>query len=306
MKTFLKSALSASLFLPATVIAQDDFEYSIDEGIKHLVAKDAVVERVGTGYRFTEGGARDAKGNVYFTDIPNERIHKWDARTGEITVFKENSGRANGTWVDGDGNLIACLGGTRGVASIAPDGSQTILATSYKGGKFNSPNDLWMDSKGGIYFTDPRYGQNRDDMEQDGEHVYYLSPDRSKTIRVADDFTRPNGIIGTKNGKTLYIADHGGKKTFAYDVEADGTLSNKRLFAEEGSDGLALDNKGNVYLTAAGVRVYSSSGEFLGAITLPKRPSNVAFGGKNAKTLFITSRDAVYTLPMKARGVGSN
>src|SRR4030043_21910 len=203
-----------------------------------VVADGAIVEKLAGGFAFTEGPAADAQGNVYFSDIPNNRIHKWSL-DGKLSTFRENTGGANGLYFDKDGNLLACEGGGRRLVSIDKQGQVSVLADSYQGKKFNSLNDLWIDPKGGIYFTDPRYG-DRDTMEQDGEHVYYLSPDRKKLIRVIDDMVRPNGLIGARNGKTLYVADHGGKKTFVYTVNKDGTLSNKKLFPPEGSDGMTI------------------------------------------------------------------
>jgi len=152
------------------------------------------------GFNFTEGPAADAEGNVCFTDIPNSRIHKWS--DGEIYVFQENSQQANGLAFDLQANLIACKHGSRAIVSIDPQGNETVLADTYKGKKLNSPNDLWIDAKGGIYFTDPRYG-NRDGVVQDGEHVYYLTPGGKKLIRVIDNLIKPNGLIGTPDGKIL-------------------------------------------------------------------------------------------------------
>ncbi len=177
-----------------------------------------------------------------------------------------------------------------------------MLADKYKGKKFNSPNDLWIDRKGGIYFTDPRYGR-REEMPQDGECVYYLSGDRKQVIRLIDDMVRPNGIIGTADGKRLYVADHGGKKTYVYKINKDGTLSDKHLFAEQGSDGMTLDSRGNVYLTGTEVTVYSTGGEKIASIEVPERPSNVCFGGKDKKTLFITARTSLYSLRMAVKGL---
>ena len=189
------------------------------------------------------------------------------------------------------------------MVSINPQSLKlTVLADKYDGKRFNSLNDLWIDLKGGIYFTDPRYG-NRDNMEQDGEHVYYLSPDRKNVIRVIDDMVRPNGIIGTRNGKVLYVTDHGGKKTFVYTINADGTLSNKKLFASEGSDGMTIDNEGNVYLTTSAVTVYNKKGEKIETIEVPERPANVCFGGKDRHTLFITAQKSLYALQMRVKGV---
>lgn len=267
-----------------------------------VVAPGTKVEKLAGDFRFTEGPAADAKGNVFFSDIPNNRIHKWSL-DGGLTTFRENSGGSNGLYFDKKGNLLACEGGGRRLVSIDPKGRVTVLADKYDNKKFNSLNDLWLDPKGGIYFTDPRYGRKKDDMEQDGEHVYYLTPDRKKIIRVIDDMVRPNGIIGTPDGKTLYVADHGGQKTFVYTVKKDGTLSNKKLFAPEGSDGMTIDNEGNVYLTTKVVAVYNKKGKKIETIEVPEGPANVCFGGKDKQTLFITARTSLYAVRMRVKGL---
>jgi gluconolactonase len=266
-----------------------------------LVAPGTKVEKLAGGFRFTEGPAADARGNIFFSDIPNNRIHKWSL-DGKLTTFRENSGGANGLYFDRKGNLLACEGGGRRLVSIDPEGNVTVLADKYDGKPFNSLNDLWIDPKGGVYFTDPRYGR-RDNMEQDGEHVYYLTPDGKKVIRVIDDMVRPNGVIGTRNGKKLYVADHGGKKTFVYKINEDGTLSNKKLFAPEGSDGVTTDNQGNVYLTTKVVAVYNKKGEKIEEIEVPEQPANVTFGGRDKKTLFITARTSLYAVRMRVKGL---
>jgi len=279
-----------------------------------VVADGAKVEKLAGGFSFTEGPAADARGNIFFTDIPSNRIHKWSL-DGRLSTFRENSGGANGLYFDEEGHLLACEGGGMRLVSIDQKGEVTVLADEYQGKKFNSLNDLWIgpkrgiynDSwigpKGGIYFTDPRYG-NRDGMEQDGEHVYYLSADRKKLIRVIDDMVRPNGVIGTPDGKTLYVADHGGGKTFAYKIEQDGTLSGKKLIAPEGSDGMTIDNEGNIYLTRRVVAVYNKSGEKIEEIKIPEGPANVCFGGKDNQTLFITARTSLYSVKMRVKGAG--
>jgi gluconolactonase len=266
-----------------------------------VVATGAKVEKLAGGFSFTEGPAADAKGNIFFTDIPNNRIHKWSLE-GKLSTFRENSGGANGLYFDKKGNLLACEGGGRRLVSIDPKGNVTVLADKYQDKKFNSLNDLWPDPKGGIYFTDPRYG-NREGMEQDGEHVYYLAPDRKSIVRVIDDMVRPNGIIGTRKGNRLYVADHGGKKTFVYTIKKDGTLSNKKLFAPEGSDGMTIDNEGNIYLTTNVIAVYNRKGEKIETIKVPEGPANVTFGGKDKKTLFITARSSLYSVRMRAKGL---
>ncbi len=266
-----------------------------------VVAAGAKVEKLAGGFKFTEGPAADARGNVFFTDIPNNRIHKWSL-DGKLTTFRENSGGANGLYFDRKGNLLACEGGGRRLVSISRRGDVKVLADKYRDKKFNSLNDLWIGPRGGIYFTDPRYGR-RDDMEQDGEHVYYLGPLRERLIRVIDDMVRPNGIIGTRNGSKLYVTDHGGKKTFVYRVNPDGTLSNKTLFAPEGSDGMTIDNEGNVYLTTNVVAVYNQDGKKIEEIAVPEQPSNVTFGGRDKRTLFITARTSLYAVRTRVKGL---
>ena len=268
-----------------------------------VVAPGAEVKKLAGDFRFTEGPAGDAQGNVYFTDIPNNRILKWSVEKAELSTFREDSDGANGLYFDKDGNLLACEGGGRRLVSITPGGAVTVLADEYGGKKFNSLNDLWIDGKGGVYFTDPRYGR-REGMEQDGEHVYYLTPDRAKVIRVVNDMVRPNGVLGTPDGKTLYVADHGGNKTFVYTIKEDGTLSDKKLFAPEGSDGMTIDNEGNVYLTTRVVAVYSKDGKKIEEIKVPEGPANVTFGGPDRKTLFITARTSLYCVAMRVKGAG--
>jgi len=252
----------------------------------------AGMEELADGLQFTEGPAADAAGNIYFTDVPNNRIYKWSTE-GELSTFMENSGGANGLFFDKDGNLIACQSGTGKVVSIAPDGTVTVLAAEYDGKPFNSPNDLWPDRKGGVYFSDPRYG-SRDNLPQDGEHVYYIRPDRT-VIRVIDDMVRPNGLIGTPDGKKLYVADAGANRTYVYTINDDGTLTDKKLFVEQGSDGVTLDAAGNVYLTGRGINVYNPAGERIRTIEPAQRPSNLTFG-KDQQTLFITARTSFYKL----------
>ena len=300
---FISSLVSTVLifFLPLILLAQITDKNSI-------VAPGATVEKLGDGYTFTEGPAADAEGNVYFTDQPNNKIIRWSASTGEINTFLKESGRSNGMYFDRRGNLIACADMHNQLWSFDKAGNHTILLEDYEGKLLNGPNDLWIDPKGGIYFTDPlykrKYWKRDPEMQQDGEHVYYMSPDRDRVFRVDEELTKPNGIVGTSNGKKLYVADIGANKTYVYDIEKDGTLSNKTLFAPLGSDGMTLDNKGNVYLTGKGVTVFDKKGEQIAHIPIDTGwTANVCFGGKDRKTLFITATDAVYGLQMKVKGI---
>lgn len=265
-----------------------------------LVAPGAEVKKLADGFAFTEGPAADSKGNVYFTDIPNERILRWST-DGKLSTFREKSGRANGLYFDQQGNLLACEGGDRQLAKISPAGKHQVLAANYEGKRFNSPNDLWIAPAGGVYFTDPRYG-SEEDRELDGYWVFYLAPGADKVVRVISDLKKPNGIIGTADGKRLYVADPGDKKTFVYDIQEDGSLSDKRLFCESGSDGMTLDEHGNLYLTSGAVLIFDPEGKRLGEIKTPEGPANVTFGGADGKTLFITARKSLYSIGMQVKG----
>lgn len=267
---------------------------------KSIVAPEAVVKKLADGFKFTEGPAVDKQGNIFFTDIPNNRIHKWSLDE-KLTTFKEKTNKANGLFFYNKGNLIACVGGGRKLIAIDPKGSETVLVDKYKGKKLNSPNDLWIAPDGRIYFTDPRYGK-RDDIQQDGEHVYCLDTS-GKLIQVINDMVRPNGLVGTPDGKLLYVSDRKSGLTYVYKINADGTLTDKKLFAVEGSDGMTIDNQGNIYMTTEAVVVYNPMGDKIETINTPETPSNVCFGGRDRKTLFITARKSLYAVKMRVKGV---
>jgi gluconolactonase len=289
--------LSALVFITAACYGADPDPRRGGAEKVSVVAEGVKVEKLAGGFKFTEGPAANAKGEILFTDIPNNRIHKWTL-DGKLITFNRDSGGANGLFFDKKGNLLVCEGERRRVVSIGRNGKKKVLADRYNNKMLNSPNDLWIDPNGGVYFTDPRYG-DRSGMEQGCECVYYLSPDRKKLIRVINDLVRPNGIIGTADGKTLYVADYGGNKTFEYNINKDGTLSNKKLFAPEGLDGMTIDNESNVYLTTSVVVVYSKNGEKIETIEVPEQPSNVCFGGQDKRTLFITARTSLYSVRMR-------
>ncbi|WP_289041302.1 SMP-30/gluconolactonase/LRE family protein [uncultured Zobellia sp.] len=275
---------------------------------KNIIAKDAKLTLVSDEYKFTEGPAVDKNGDIYFTDQPNDRIVKWDAITNTVSDYMKPSGRANGLYFDHDGNLLAAADEKNELWSIAPDKKVTVLIDDYEEKKLNGPNDLWVDLNGGIYFTDPFYKRSwwkHTEPEQSARRVYYLPKGNSVPRIVADDnFEQPNGIIGSPDGKTLYVSDNGAKKTYSYTIEANGNLTNKKLFADMGSDGMTLDNQGNVYLTGDGVTVFNSKGEQIEHIDVPESwTANVTFGGPEQKTLFITAMDSAYTLEMNVNGV---
>ena len=265
-----------------------------------LVAQGEAVRRIADGFGFVEGPAADLDGNLYFSDIPRERIYRWNPRSG-IDTFREETGGANGLRFTLDGQLLICEMSNRRVTAIDGTGTVSVVAATFEGQRFNSPNDLWIDPIGGIYFTDPRYGSD-ENREINGDHVYYISPDRTTIHRVVDDLVRPNGITGTLDGRRVYVADHGAGQTFVYRPSAGGSLEGKRLFAMQGSDGMTVDELGNVYLTGQDITVYNPNGDQISSIAVPETPANLTFGGEDGKTLFITARTSLYALKMNVTG----
>jgi len=261
----------------------------------------AKLEKLAGEFKFTEGPSCDAAGNVFFTDQPNDRIMKWGV-DGRLTTFLQPSGRANGTYFDAKGNLIACADEKNELWSIAPDGKASVLVKDYAGKLLNGPNDVWVRPDGGLYFTDPFYKRaywQRGPQEQ-GEHVYYLAPDRAKLVRVTEDLVKPNGITGTPDGRRLYVADIGAKKTYHYAIQPDGALTGKSLFCELGSDGMTLDREGNLYLTGRGVSVFAPTGQKIEQIDVPESwTANVCIGGRDRQTLFITASKGLYAIRLR-------
>ncbi len=273
-----------------------------------IIAPGAKVEQLADGFKFTEGPAADAEGNVYFTDQPNDRILEWSTE-GKLSTAMQPCGRSNGLCFDAQGNLWACADEKNELWRIDPAGKVAVVVKEYGGKLLNGPNDVWIRPDGGIYFTDPLYKRpywKRGPQEQDGQCVYYLAPEGQKLTRVAGDLQQPNGVIGTPDGKTLYVADIRAKKTYAYAIQPDGTLAGKRLFCELGSDGMTIDSEGNVYLTGRGVTVFAPSGKQIEHIAVDARwTANVCFGGKDRQTLFITASQGLYGIRMRVNGVGS-
>jgi gluconolactonase len=273
-----------------------------------VIAAGAKVEKLAGEFQFTEGPAADAHGNVLFTDQPNDRILKWGT-DGKLTTFLKPCGRSNGLCFDAKGNMWACADEKNELWRIDPTGKTEVIVKDYRGKLLNGPNDVWVRPDGGVYFTDPFYKRpywKRGPTEQDVQGVYFVTPDHKGIIRVADDLQQPNGIIGTLDGKTLYVADIRAGKTYSYTIQAEGTLKDKRLFCELGSDGMTIDADGNVYLTGKGVTVFDKAGKKIEQIAVPEPwTANVCFGGKDKKTLFITASKGLYGLQMRVAGVGS-
>lgn len=272
-----------------------------------IVAPGAQVQLVDNSFKFTEGPVPDKKGNVYFTDQPNNKIFKWNAKTGHITLFTDKAGRSNGLFFDKNWKLHGCADENNQLWAFDKKGNPEVLVKDFGGKLLNGPNDLWIDPKGGIYFTDPLYARNyweRDPkMQQDGEYVYYLSPGK-ELKRVNANITKPNGITGSADGKTLYVADIGASRIYSYEILDNAELSNQQIAAEMGADGITVDNQGNVYLAGKGVNVFNKEGKHIAHIPISKGwTANLCFGGKNRDILFITAGEAVYTLQMNVKGI---
>ncbi len=274
-------------------------------GLDDVVAPGTVAEKLADGFKFTEGATVNAAGEVFFVDQPNNKILRWNREQG-LRTFMDPAGRANGMCFAPDGSLLVCADEKMELWSVTANGKVTVLAKGHAGKELNGPNDVWASPQGGCYFTDPFYKRpwwTHKDAPQGTQQVYFL-PKGGAPRRVTEDLVTPNGIVGTTDGKTLFVADIGAKKTYVYDVQADGALSNRRLFCDMGSDGMTLDADGHVYLTGKeGVYVFDKTGTALGVIKIPESWSaNVCIGGPKKDTLFVTASKGFYAVPLKVKG----
>ncbi len=272
---------------------------------QQMVKENAEPEKITSGYRFTEGPVWHPSGYLLFSDIPANTVFKWVPGEGAEEYIKP-SGHSNGLTFNMKGDLILAQHDGH-VGKANEDGSFEIIVSSYDGKRLNSPNDLVVHSSGAIYFTDPPYGVSKEDKELDFQGVYRYSDEDGLQLLISD-FDRPNGIALSPDEKKLYVNDsqHGHIRVF--DLKEDGAIENGKMFAKMESDkpgaadGMKVDVEGNVYSTGpGGLWVFSPSGELIQQIDTP-RLTNLAWGGKEGKTLFMTSPDAVYKLEMKTKG----
>lgn len=290
------------------------------------------LDTIQKGFAFTEGPAVDRWGNVFFTDQPNDKIHKWTASTGQITTFLTGTGRSNGMAFDKNGYLIACADMHGEVWKIAPNGSHTVLVNNYNGKLLNGPNDVWINPvTGGMYITDPifprGYWDAGDPRQQGwppthseqaatgkGGHVYYLAPGSHTLVRVTtqagwDADSWPNGVVGTPDGKKLYVnkwaPDINTAGTWVFDIKPNGTLTNMQKFVDMGGDGMSMDERGNVYISNSyGVTAFAPNGTKVFNVPTGGGATNNVFAGHNNKLLFITGAvDRVTSLKMNVKGV---
>lgn len=279
--------------------------------LRELVSPDAKATKVVGDCAFTEGPAWSPQGFLLFSDIPNERVVKV-LPDGTSSDFLKPSGKSNGLMFDSLGRLYLCRGGARNVARIDNLDTKelTVLAAEYDGQPLNSPNDLAIDPAGGLYFTDPYYGNDQASLKQKVMGVYYI-PAEGKLTRVIDSLQRPNGILVSADGKTLYVAEPNLRQLWMYPISAPGKVGEGKLIftgdeKEDGGgpDGMAFDIRGNIYATYGSVVVLSPAGELIGRIPVPERPANCKFGGPDNKTLYVTARTSLYSIPMLVEGAG--
>ncbi|MEO6228486.1 MAG: SMP-30/gluconolactonase/LRE family protein [Ferruginibacter sp.] len=292
------------------------------------------LDTIKKGFGFTEGPAVDRDGNVFFTDQPNDKIYRWSATTGAISTFLTNTGRSNGMAFDKKGDLIACADMHGELWKITPNGQHTVLVNNYNGKLLNGPNDVWINPvTGGMYITDPIFPRGYWDASDPrsignpswppthseqaatgkGGHVYYLAPGSHKLVRVTTQFgwdadSWPNGVVGTPDGKKLYVNKWAGDNlggTWVFDIKSDGTLSNMKKFIEMGGDGMSMDEKGNIYISNGfGVTAFDKQGTKIFNVPTGGGATNNVFAGRDNKLLFITgSPDRVTSLKMNVKGV---
>lgn len=296
-----------SMLIPLTIwnLSASTFKNPQDEK-SGIIAENAKPVLISDQFKFTEGPAVNKNGDVFFTDIVEGKIWKYSTE-GELSLFMDKTGHSDGMYFDKKGNLITAADEKNEIWQISPDKKVKVLLDNFEGKRFNGPNDLWIDAKGGIFFTDPYYQRpywERKKPDLSNQSVYYIPKGSKSAILLDSNFVRPNGIIGSADGKNLFVADIGDKKTYKYDIGKNGKLNNRRLFIDLGSDGMTLDNRGNLYLTGrGGVSVINPEGKKIEHIEIPASTANVCFGGKNRDVLFITASKAVYTLKMNVRGI---
>ncbi|MGY4385823.1 gluconolactonase [Pedobacter sp. UYP24] len=298
MPKYFATVLCGILITTTQLYAQNEIAVKSD-----LFDQDQL-KLVSSDFSFTEGCSADKAGNVFFTDQPNDKLWKYGT-DGKLSIALDKTGRANGTFFDKKGNLILCADEKGELWSLDKSGKAKVIAKDFEGKQLNGPNDVWIGPAGNLFFTDPYYHRDywiRTKPDLAKQSVYMVPKGSAKVILAADSLNQPNGICGSPDGKLLYVADAGAGKIYRYNIGKNGTLSGKMLFINRGSDGMTLDEKGNIYLTGNGITIYSKDGEEIGQIKIPGT-SNVCFGGSDKKTLFVTAKKSIYTIPMKVKGI---
>jgi gluconolactonase len=295
-------------------MAENEVQF-LDERFRACIKLSARLEQLWTGARWTEGPAYfPALRSLIFSDIPNDRMLRWDETTGQVGVFRAMNGYyTNGNTVDREGRLVSAEHGARRITRTEHDGRITVLADKFEGKRFNSPNDVVVKSDGSVWFTDPAYGidSNYEGFEAKSEiggcHLYRLDPANGRLSKVADDFDRPNGLAFSLDERKLYVADSGAPKHMrVFEVGERGALGGGRVFATctaGAFDGFRLDDRGRIWTsTADGVHCLDPDGTLIGKIPVPERVSNLCFGGAKRNRLFITATASLYSFLLPVNG----
>lgn len=294
----------------ASTVSMSQTVIQNDEGLERLVDNNVEVRQLAEGFKFTEGPVWDKNESVLlFSDIPANTIYKLST-TGALETFRNPSNNANGLTFDAEGNLLMAEHSGRKIGKLSPDGTYSAVVETYNGTRFNSPNDVIIDSRGIIYFTDPPFGLDKSATDTLGVNGVYQFQNGKVTL-IADDLFRPNGLALSPDERTLYLANSGEpKKYMKYPVSKRGKVGKGTLFfnashinSPGNPDGIKVDTEGNLYATGpGGVLVFTDQGKHLGTIVFPETPANIAFGGEDMKTLFVTARTGVYSIPVKISG----
>ncbi len=308
MNDLISEAAAAGILLWALLLALPAGAGE-EAGPDAILAKNAVVEKIAGEMRFTEGPVWD-RGRLLFSDIPADLIYAYTPGGGKPILFRQPSGQSNGLTLDRQGRLLACEHKNRRVSRTEKDGMVVTLAYAYDGKRLNSPNDVVVKSDGTIYFTDPPYGIGKEQEELGFSGVYRINKDGSLTL-LTRECVRPNGLAFSPDEKRLYVDDSQEGHIRVFDVQADGTLSGGRIFAqmkEPGQrgvpDGMKVDTQGNVYCTGpGGVWVFAPDGTLRTKIAVPEVAANVAFGDRDGKTLYITASTGLYRVRLKNPGI---
>lgn len=278
--------------------------FGCEQQAKLPISEKAEILKIADDFAFTEGPTADSAGNVYFTDQPHNRIYKYGI-DGKLSVFSDSSGRSNGLYIDAEQNLWACADGKNQLWKFSLDGSRKIILNPSGDVNFNGPNDVWVHQNGNLYFTDPIYQRPYWENEHDtvGHQSVYLL--KNGTLILLDStLVQANGIVGNSKENLLYVADIGADKTYRYKINENGELADKKLFVEQGSDGMTLDSQGNLYLTGKGVDIYDQEGNFVQHLEIAEDwTANICFGGKNFDQLFITASHSLYHVKTNVKAV---
>lgn len=301
-RLYTSSLLAGVVLLVQALVISDVHSAAVED----LVADGAVPKRLESGFKFSEGPAADAQGNIYFTDVGANRIHFWNVSEKTLSTIREDSGGADGLFVDRAGALWVCELKDKRLSRIDANGKYSVVADSFAGQPFTGPNDLWFDPYGGVYFSDS-YGGHQ---TRTADHRVFYRAASGKVNLVVDNLHKSNGLQGTSDGRWLYVSDYIANKVYRYAIKSPGKIGKRSVFAQYRCDGMTLDDQSNLYLCTGnarhGVVVFAPNGTEIGKIPFPEDPSNITFGGVDNRTLFVTATHGLYALQMMVAGNRDN